>query len=70
MKPCSLFGFVGGGPHQQEVVMPLLSHWLFSLLPFVSVLPMQLSMSPTASAPCSQYLQMKEESYFEFLVII
>lgn len=44
--------------------------FLFSFLPFASVLPMHLSMSAASAAPSSQYLQMGEESYFEFLVII
>lgn len=51
---------------QLQLQKPL-PHWL--LLPFVSVPPMQLSMS-AVSAPSSQYLQMGVESYFEFLVII
>jgi len=51
---------------QLQLQKPL-PHCLF--LPFVSVPPMQLSMSP-ASAPSSHYLQMGVESYFEFLVII
>jgi hypothetical protein len=44
--------------------------FLFSFLPFASVLPMHLYMSAASAAPSSQYLQMGEESYFEFLVII